>query len=153
MLYKMGISFLLAASVLAVCTGGLGLHKRPLHLSNRPIVGGVDADISSFPYQVSLATFENDSGEISTSHFCGGSVISVDWVLTAAHCVTRKHPDDILVRVGTSTLDEGGSLHEVTKIILHANYNENIDETNDIALLKVRIIIIVLLDWFCQKYI
>lgn len=65
----------------------------------------------------------------------------------------RKHPDDILVRVGTSTLDEGGSLHEVTKIILHANYNENIDETNDIALLKVRIIIIVLLDWFCQKYI
>jgi hypothetical protein len=33
----------------------LRLHKRPSHLSNRPIVGGVDADISSFPYQVSYA--------------------------------------------------------------------------------------------------
>jgi hypothetical protein len=58
----------------------------------------------------------------------------------------REHPDDILVRVGTSTLDEGGSLHEVTKIIPHANYNENNDYNYDIALLKVRIIIIVLLD-------
>lgn len=64
----------------------------------------------------------------------------------------REHPDDILVRVGTSTLDEGGSLHEVTKIILHANYNGNIDKDYDIALLRVRIIIRVLLDWFCQKY-
>lgn len=60
----------------------------------------------------------------------------------------RKHPDDMLVRVGTSTLNEGGSLHEVTKIISHANYDENINLNFDIALLKVRIIIIVLLDWF-----
>ena len=56
----------------------------------------------------------------------------------------RKHPDGILVHVGTSSLDEGGSFHEVTKIIPHANYNY------DIALLKVRIIIIVLLDLFYQ---
>jgi hypothetical protein len=33
----------------------LRLHKRPSHLSNRPIVGGVDADISSFSYQVCCA--------------------------------------------------------------------------------------------------
>ena len=61
----------------------------------------------------------------------------------------RKDPDDIWVRVGTSTLNEGGSLHEVTKIIHHANYNEDIDTNYDIALLKVRIVIILLLDWFC----
>lgn len=60
----------------------------------------------------------------------------------------RQHPDDMLVRVGSSTLNEGGSLHEVTKIISHANYDENINLDFDIALLKVRIIIIVLLDWF-----
>ena len=67
-------------------------------------------------------------------------------MLTLVCC--RRNPDDILVRVGTSTLDEGGSLHEVTKIISHANYEENIRLSFDIALLKVRIIIIVLLDWF-----
>ena len=65
----------------------------------------------------------------------------------------RNHPGDILVRVGTSTLKEGGSVHFVTKIIPHANYNENIYFNYDIALLKVRIIIIVLLDWFYRKYI
>jgi hypothetical protein len=56
------------------------------------------------------------------------------------------------VRVGTNTLDEVGSLHEAIKIILHANYNGNVDSNYDIALLKVRVIIIVLPDWFYQKY-
>jgi hypothetical protein len=60
----------------------------------------------------------------------------------------RQHPYDIWVHVGTSTLDEVGSLHEVSKIILHANYNGDIGYNYDIALLKVRVIIIVLLDWF-----
>jgi hypothetical protein len=44
-----------------------------------------------------------------------------------------QHPVDILVCVGTSTLDECGSLHEVTKIILHANYNGNVDSTYEIV--------------------
>ena len=65
----------------------------------------------------------------------------------------RIHPGNILVRVGTSTVGEGGSVHFVTEIIPHANYNENIKENYDIALLKVRIIIIVLLDWFYKKKI
>jgi hypothetical protein len=65
----------------------------------------------------------------------------------------RQLPADIWVHVGTSTLDELGSLLEVSKIILHANYNENINYDYDIALLKVRIVIIVLLDWFYQKYV
>jgi hypothetical protein len=65
----------------------------------------------------------------------------------------RQLPADVLVHVGTSTLDEVGSLHEDSKIILHANYDENINYNYDIALLKVRILIIVLLDWFYQKYV
>jgi hypothetical protein len=65
----------------------------------------------------------------------------------------RSHPDDTVVRVGASTLDEGGSLHEVTKIITHAEYSKDIDLNYDIALLKVRIIIRVLLDWVCYKHL
>lgn len=41
------------------------------------IVGGYTCTKNSVPYQVSL-----NSGY----HFCGGSLISSQWVLSAAHC-------------------------------------------------------------------
>lgn len=41
------------------------------------IVGGEQIKIEKVPYQVSLQT---------TKHFCGGSIISSLWILTAAHC-------------------------------------------------------------------
>lgn len=54
-------------------------------------MGGVDAVIEDWPWQVSL----QQSGQ----HTCGGSLISPRWVITAAHCftgsVTRPRlPDD-----------------------------------------------------------
>lgn len=42
------------------------------------IIGGVDADIKDIPYQVSM--------QYRGAHVCGGSIISLDRVLTAAHC-------------------------------------------------------------------
>jgi len=42
-------------------------------------VGGVEAPRNGFPYQVALI--------INNAGFCGGSIISEQWALTAAHCV------------------------------------------------------------------
>ena len=45
------------------------------------IVGGVDVDPpGKWPWMVSLQVFGNQ-------HSCGASLISEDWVLSAAHCV------------------------------------------------------------------
>lgn len=41
------------------------------------IVGGYTCPVNSVPYQVSL-----NSGY----HFCGGSLINDQWVVSAAHC-------------------------------------------------------------------
>lgn len=58
-----------------------------IHITGDPIgriVGGVPMSIEQVPYQVSLQMVEPD-GE--TWHFCGGSIISEKYILTASHCV------------------------------------------------------------------
>lgn len=44
------------------------------------IVGGFEIDIEEVPWQVSLQTY--------SSHTCGASIISENWILSAAHCVS-----------------------------------------------------------------
>lgn len=47
------------------------------------IVGGTDASPGEASYQVSL--------QINQKHSCGGSILSNDWILTAAHCVKEGY--------------------------------------------------------------
>lgn len=58
------------------------------------IVGGTDSDIAEFPHIAALG-YEN-LGEIEFD--CGGALISNNFVITAAHCCTRKPPS--VVRLG-----------------------------------------------------
>ncbi|XP_076651455.1 trypsin-1 [Halictus rubicundus] len=94
------------------------------------IIGGEDARIEEVPHQVSLQS--------SGFGFCGGSIISENWVVTAGHCMV--YPADwITVRAGTATKSSGGSLHKVEKVIVHENYNTNWNGVpeNDVAVMKV----------------
>lgn len=45
------------------------------------IIGGVEATLGRWPWQVSLY--------YSNRHTCGGSIINSQWVVTAAHCVHK----------------------------------------------------------------
>jgi hypothetical protein len=51
------------------------------------VVGGSPADITKFPWAVSLF--------VRNRHSCGGSLITKNTVLTAAHCVKDLSPTDI----------------------------------------------------------
>jgi len=50
-----------------------------LNMNNQPITGSIPAAPCQFPWQAALI--------VDNGFFCGGSVISQQWVLTAAHCV------------------------------------------------------------------
>ena len=74
----------------------------------------------------------------STHSFsCGGSIISVNSILTAAHCTFGIPTSEITARVGTKYNGRGGKITRVVKVIIHPLY----DATNldyDIAILQLK---------------
>jgi len=57
------------------------------------IVGGVTAVQGDFPFIVSI--------QRSGSHFCGGTLLNANTVLTAAHCAVGQTASQIKVRAGS----------------------------------------------------
>ncbi|KAK2577966.1 hypothetical protein KPH14_012266 [Odynerus spinipes] len=94
------------------------------------IVGGEVTSIKDFPYQVSVTKFGR--------HHCGGSIISENWVLTAAHC-TSTEPHWVGIRAGADSPVWGGAYHYVDKYITHEGFNVTLDgfPVNDISLIHV----------------
>ena len=99
------------------------------------IINGTEVPVNRYPYAVSLMRDER--------HFCGGSLVAHDVVLTAGHCRgSRSLPDDgpssssceaVIGRRDLTRVDEGISV-PVIEEMLHPGYDsEYVD--NDFALL------------------
>ncbi|XP_032678949.1 chymotrypsin-2-like [Odontomachus brunneus] len=95
---------------------------------NPKIVGGSAASEGQFPYQASL--------RVRNRHFCGGSIIGDQWILTASHCLVGLNDTAITVVLGSTTLDKGGDVYNSVKRIIHPLYSSTLI-WNDIGLVQL----------------
>jgi secreted trypsin-like serine protease len=103
------------------------------------IVGGVDTEINAFPFMVAIG--EATAREFN--QFCGGTLLTDSFVLTAAHCSVDEdgNPEkpviepgrNLAVFVGSDTLSEIERVVPVSRVIIHPKY-EDTPKGYDIAL-------------------
>ncbi|XP_053689216.1 brachyurin-like [Sabethes cyaneus] len=70
----------------------LELKDLPRHRPEGRIVGGYVATPGQFPYQVALVSQFPEGGAL-----CGGSVLSANFILTAAHCVDQASGGTVIL--------------------------------------------------------
>ncbi|MCI4387913.1 hypothetical protein PGIGA_G00079470 [Pangasianodon gigas] len=103
--------------------------------TDQRIVGGMEATPGEIPWQVALVHKEKEMV------FCGGSLLSDVWVITAAHCVVEAGIGKFFIRLGEHdvNIDEQRERdHEIDEHHNHPNYQYQQSHNHDIALLKLK---------------
>ncbi|KAM9321314.1 coagulation factor X [Gastrophryne carolinensis] len=95
------------------------------------IVGGKDCRRGECPWQAVLISDENEP-------FCGGTILSRQFILTAAHCMNQtKYFKVVVGEMNTQKIDGTESTHKVEKIIIHPKFVKATYDF-DIAIVKLR---------------
>nr|XP_045618855.1 uncharacterized protein LOC123770744 [Procambarus clarkii]XP_045618856.1 uncharacterized protein LOC123770744 [Procambarus clarkii]XP_045618857.1 uncharacterized protein LOC123770744 [Procambarus clarkii] len=107
-----------------------------LTLESPKVVSGHTPPAGAHPWMVAI-NLRTKSGP---SQWCGGAVLTEDYVLTAAHCVFKYPASTYLLKIGDyNTLEKEEEEQEfrVSTVLLHPEFDKGPYLNNDVALLKV----------------
>lgn len=98
---------------------------------NVRIVGGRECSQGECPWQALLVSDEDEG-------FCGGTILSREFILTAAHCMNQTKYFKVVVGELNTKISEGTeSIHKVEKIIMHPRFVKSTYDY-DIAVIKLK---------------
>merc|ERR1712142_655061 len=121
-----------STSIKVLLFASLALALGSLAEGRAKIVGGEEAEPHEFPWQVSLRR------KYDNFHFCGGSILNENTVVSVAHCtVIWEDPSKVVIVAGehNKVIDEGTEQTvEVSKLVPNENYGAPHQLENDIAL-------------------
>ncbi|XP_016019885.1 transmembrane protease serine 11C-like [Rousettus aegyptiacus] len=112
-----------AENLLNTCCG-----QRTITPSGNKIAGGMNAEEGEWPWQASL--------QQNSVHRCGATLISNNWLVTAAHCfINTNNPKEWSVGFGLLLSDQQ-TKRRIKNIIIHEDYHYPAHD-NDIAVVNL----------------
>uniref|UniRef100_A0A4W3I6T0 Peptidase S1 domain-containing protein n=1 Tax=Callorhinchus milii TaxID=7868 RepID=A0A4W3I6T0_CALMI len=103
-----------------------------LRLVTHRIVGGLSTTDGEWPFQVSL--------QHHGQHFCGATLVSCRWIVSAAHCFENRNEDSLTAVFGVHYLNKemnpNVQIRTIRKIIIHPDANFSTTDY-DVALLEL----------------